>query len=102
VVGTPRWLTHPGPARAAGHDTHPGDPEQLHRYWVAGPGLAKWRASPQPWTTLYHHLLKWLPDGEAKRTAAKWFHEVMGFWPGADLNRVTHGKPPRGHKVGPG
>jgi phage portal protein BeeE len=76
--------------------------EELHKYWVAGPGLAKWRASPQPWTSLYHHLLKYLPDGEAKRTAAEWFHQVFGFWPGSDLNRVTHGKPPRGHKVGPG
>jgi phage portal protein BeeE len=76
--------------------------EELHKYWVAGPGLAKWRASPQPWTTLYHHLLKYLPAEEAKRTAAEWFHQVFGFWPGADLNRVTHGKPPRGHKVGPG
>ncbi len=105
MAGTPRWITHPGPERrAAGHDTHPGDgnAENLHKYWVAGPGLAKWRASPKPWTTLKDHLLKWLPPGEAKRTAAKWFHEVMGFWPGADLNRVTHGQPPRGHKVGPG
>lgn len=76
--------------------------EQLHRYWTKGEGLAKWAGSPHPWTTLYHHLLKYLPAGEAKRTASEWFHEVMGFWPGSDLNRVTHGHPPRGHKVGPG
>lgn len=75
---------------------------RLHKYWVAGPGLAKWRGSPTPWTTLYHHLAKYMPSGKAKRTAAEWFHQVFGFWPGSDLNRVTHGHPPRGHKVGPG
>lgn len=85
-------------------DDHPGDgnAEALHRYWVAGAGLAKWRGSPEPWTTLYHHLLKYLNPDEAKRTAALWFREVMGFWPGSDLNRVTHGHPPRGKRVGPG
>jgi hypothetical protein len=85
-------------------DLHPGDggAERLHKYWTVGEGRAKWIASPQPWTTLYHHLLKYLPPEEAKRTAAQWFHEVMGFWPGSDLNRVTHGHPPRGKVVGPG
>ncbi len=77
--------------------------EQLHHYWTAGPGLAKWAEAPDPWTQLYHHLLKYIPNaGKAKRTAAAWFHDVFHFWPGSDLNRVTHGKPPRGKKVGPG
>lgn len=60
-----------------------GNSEQLHRYWVAGPGLAKWADDPHPWTALYHHLIKYIhdPDG-AKRTAAQWFHEVKGYWPG--------------------
>jgi hypothetical protein len=79
-----------------------GDPERLHQYWVAGEGLAKWADTPKPWTALHAELAKYMPDEEAKKTAAQWFHEVMGFWPGADLNRVTHGKPPRGKKVGPG
>lgn len=79
-----------------------GNARQLHDYWTTGEGLAKWSASPHPWTALYHHLLKYLPEGEAKRTAAEWFHEVKGYWPGADLNRVAHGKAPRGKKVGPG
>lgn len=79
-----------------------GDPERLHQYWVAGEGLAKWATTPDPWTNLHAELAKYMPDGEAKRTASQWFHEVMGFWPGSDLNRVTHGKPPRGQKVGPG
>lgn len=75
---------------------------QLHEYWTKGEGLAKWADSPHPWTALYHHLLKYLPPAKAKRTASQWFHDVFGFWPGSDLNRVTHGKPPRGDKIGPG
>lgn len=78
------------------------DRQQLHHYWTRGEGLAKWAESPTPWTTLHEHLVKYLPDEEAKRAAADWFHEVMGFWPGSDENRVVHGHPPRGHKVGPG
>jgi hypothetical protein len=87
---------------AAGVDTHPGDARQLKDYWTRGKGLAKWATTPDPYTELYHHLLRYLPPDEAKRTAAEWFHDVMGFWPGSDLNRVTHGHPPRGKRVGPG
>lgn len=76
---------------------------RLHDYWTKSPeGLAKWADKPDPWTELYHELLKYLEPELAKRTAAQWFHDVFGFWPGADLNRVTHGKPPRGKVVGPG
>ena len=56
--------------------------DQLHHYWTRGEGLAKWADHPHPWTALYHHLLKYLPDGEAKRTAAQWFRDVKGYWPG--------------------
>lgn len=82
---------------AAGADTHPGG-EQLKHYWLHGEGAAKWST----WTELYHHLLKYLSPGMAKRTAAEWFHERFGDWPGSDTNRVRHGKSPRGHVVGPG
>jgi hypothetical protein len=85
-------------ARAIGH----GNAEQLHAYWTRGEGLAKWAESAKPWTTLYGHLVKFMDPEEAKRTAAQWFHDVFHFWPGADLNRVTHGQPPRGKRVGPG
>lgn len=61
--------------RAADHNA-------LKRYWTAGPGLAKWAGKPHAWTALYHHLLKYLPPGRAKRTAAEWFHLVKGYWPG--------------------
>lgn len=77
-------------ARAAGN--------QLKQYWLHGKGAGRWST----WTELYHHLLKYLPAGRAKRTAAEWFHERYGFWPGADKNRVKHGKPPRGKVIGPG
>jgi peptidoglycan hydrolase-like protein with peptidoglycan-binding domain len=88
-------------AAALGHDTTPGH-DELHHYWTRGPGLAKWQPSPTPWTTLRQHLLKYMPLGEATRAASKWFHEVMGFWSGSDLNRVMHGHPPRGKIIGPG
>jgi hypothetical protein len=82
---------------AAGIDTHPGG-EQLKHYWVYGEGAAKW----DTFTELRDHLLKYLNPSMATRTAAEWFHLRFGFWPGADVNRVRHGKPPRGRVVGPG
>lgn len=81
-----------------GAQRHPVDADRLHRYWVAGEGRAKW----DTWTELYHHLARYLTPDRAKRTAAQWFHEVKGYWPGADVNRVAHGKPPRGKAIGPG
>jgi phage portal protein BeeE len=56
--------------------------EQLHHYWTKGKGLAKWAGSPHPWTTLYHHLVKFVGPERAKRMAAQWHHEVLGRWPG--------------------
>jgi hypothetical protein len=55
---------------------------QLHEYWTHGEGLAKWADSPTPWTTLHEHLLKFMPDLEARATAAAWYHDVFGSWPG--------------------
>lgn len=79
------------------------DPQKLHHYWTRDPrGLRKWVDSPHPWTSLHRHLIKFMDDEEAKRCASQWFHEVFGFWSGSDLNRVTHGRPPRGKVVGPG
>lgn len=88
-------------AAAAGHDITPGH-DELHHYWTRGPGLAKWAESPTPWTTLYHHLVKYVNPEMAKRMASRWFLEIFHFASGSDLNRVTHGKPPRGHRIGPG
>lgn len=76
---------------------------ELRDYWTKDPrGLAKWAGKPDPWTSLYHELLKYLDPERAKRTAAEWFHIVFGFWPGSDLNRVAHGHKPRGERIGPG
>jgi HK97 family phage portal protein len=102
VAGAPadtaaRSLVPAGDGRAAGVDTHPGG-EQLKHYWLHGEGAAKWST----FTELHAHLIKYLSPDMANRTAAEWFHERYGIWPGADLNRVKHGKPPRGHNVGPG
>jgi hypothetical protein len=63
---------------AAGVDTHPGG-EQLKHYWLTGEGAAKWST----WTELYHHLVKYMTPEMAKRTAAEWYHERYGRWPGA-------------------
>lgn len=73
-------LAQRGPSAAV-----PGSPgHQLHEFWTKNPkGLAKWADKPHPWTALYHHLRKYIHnDEEAKATAAKWFHDVKGYWPG--------------------
>lgn len=75
---------------------------RLHAYWTTGEGLAKWAKSNHPWTTLVRHLEKFLNPELAKRTATRWFHDVFGFYPGDDRNRVLHGRPPRGKRIGPG
>lgn len=96
-----RALEALGVTRALGHDVTPGH-DELHHYWTRGPGLAKWAESPKPWTTLVAHLTKYVGPEKAKIYASRWFIEVFHFAAGSDLNRVTHGKPPRGHRVGPG
>lgn len=87
--------------RAAGADVTPGH-DELHHYWVAGPGLAKWAGSPKPWTTLVALLVRHVGPEKAKVYASRWFIEHFGFAAGSDKNRVMHGHKPRGHLVGPG
>jgi hypothetical protein len=66
---------------------------QLHEYWTRGEGLAKWASSAHPWTELYHHLLKYIHnDHEAKATAAAWYHDVFGTWPGSHDGHGVHAK----------
>jgi len=91
----------PEAGRAAGADVTPGH-DELHHYWTRGEGLAKWAGSPRPWTTLVAHLTKHVGPEKAKVFASRWFIEVFGYAAGSDKNRVAHGKPPRGHRVGPG
>lgn len=72
------------PVAAAAHSPKGEEGKhQLHEYWTRGEGLAKWASSAHPWTELYHHLLKYIhSDHEAKATAAAWYHDVFGHWPG--------------------
>jgi hypothetical protein len=90
---------------AAGHDVTPGH-DELHHYWVAGPGLARWAGSPTPWTTLLKLLVEHVkppkPLEVLKRFASRWYIEVFHYSAGSDKARVAHGKPPRGKIVGPG
>lgn len=66
---------------AAGKDVTPGDGE-LKKYWVRGPGLARWSTSPHPWTTLVNLLTKHVGRRRAERMASAWFKLVFGIWPG--------------------
>jgi hypothetical protein len=57
--------------------------QNLHDYWTKGKGLARWKT----WTELFVHLLKYLPEERARRTASEWFHDRYGFWPGDKRNK---------------
>lgn len=82
---------------------NPHDEDFLHRYWTKDPrGLKKWVKSATPWTTLVAHLTPKVGVEKAKEYASRWFIQVFGYAAGSDKNRVAHGKPPRGKKVGPG
>jgi hypothetical protein len=96
VEDLPEYVT-----RVAGHDTMVGH-DELHHYWTVGEGRAKWVDSPKPWTTLVALLTKHVGPEKAKVFASRWFIEVKGYAAGSDKNRVAHGRPPRGHRVGPG
>lgn len=88
--------------RAAGHDTTLGH-DELHHYWTKdAEGLAKWVNSPKPWTTLVGHLASKVGLLKAKIFASRWFIEHFHYAAGSDKNRVAHGHPPRGKKIGPG
>lgn len=102
VMGLPPLPTSDVASRAAGHDTTVGH-DELHHYWTKDPeGLAKWVDSPTPWTTLVGLLTEHVGPEKAKVFASRWFFEHFGFYSGSDKNRVAHGHPPRGNRVGPG
>lgn len=58
-----------------------GNPNSLKDYWTKGEGLAKWVNAAHPWTTLYRHLKKYMPNEMAKRVTSQWYHDVKGHWP---------------------
>jgi HK97 family phage portal protein len=53
----------------------------LHQYWTAGPGLAKWRGSPTPWRTLRGFLSKYLSGANLDATTSAWYRDVFGHLP---------------------
>lgn len=80
-----------------------GASESLNHYWTRGRGLARWAASPTPWTTLYHLLLVYIKSAhQAKGLANEYYHKVFGFYPDSDIARVVHGKKYRGDRIGRG
>jgi hypothetical protein len=76
--------------------------DEFEEYWTRGKGLARWLGRPHEWTTLRNLLRKHPGIRDPEGLATKYFHKVKGFYPGADLHRVEHGKPPRGNRIGPG
>lgn len=79
LIGQPEDLdVTPGDEVAAAE----GNPEELKKYWLAGPGLKRWAGSRHPWTTLYRLLRKHIKNiDEAKRTASDWYREHFGHMP---------------------
>jgi hypothetical protein len=76
--------------------------DEFLKYWTAGKGLKRWRFSPRPWTKLRNLLRKHPQIRDPEGLATHYFHIVFGYYPGSDLHRVAHGKPPRGNRIGPG
>lgn len=77
----------------------PGSRGFFRWYWCYGPGRAKWSS----WHELYDHIVTKVgnPD-KAARITESWYYAVTGLHGGSDANRVAHGKPPRGKRMGPG
>lgn len=61
-------------------------------YWTRGPGLAKWRLSPHPWTALKRELRGKVPAAYLDATVSKWFQDVFGYPSGARKGKNPIGK----------
>jgi len=59
-----------------------GKPGSWEWQWKVGKLRKKWIGRPHPWTALERHLAHHMPAPLAKRTAAQWFKDVFGIWPG--------------------
>ncbi|WP_230671003.1 hypothetical protein [Rathayibacter sp. Leaf248] len=73
-------------------DPRPGSRGYLRWYWTRGPGLAKWRGSPHPWTALRRHLIKYIPASYVNQVVSAWFEDVFGYPPSARQGRNPVGK----------
>lgn len=67
------------------HDRVDGrDGAQLHQYWTAGPGLARWSGSARPWRALRRFLSRYLSGKKLDATTSAWYRDVFGHLPGQD------------------
>jgi hypothetical protein len=68
---------------AAGVDTSPGVGASgaINRYWLSGPGLAKWATSAHPWTTLRDLLLAYMSKAKADGLASEYYRLHFGHTP---------------------
>lgn len=68
--------------------------ERLHHWLTKGEGRDRWMGKAHPWTALYHFLLRKMKGNvdKAKRTAAQWFHDATGMWPGERKGKNPVGK----------
>lgn len=57
------------------------DGSNLKEYWTAGPGLAKWSATPTPWRTLRRFLSKYISGAQLDATTSAWYRLVFGALP---------------------
>jgi hypothetical protein len=73
-------------------DPRPGSRGYLKWYWTKGPGLAKWRLSPHPWTALKRELRGKVPVAYLDATVSKWFEDVFGYPSGARKGKNPIGK----------
>jgi hypothetical protein len=86
----------------AGKPGKGADEDALHRYWVAGEGLARWAESPHPWTALHRLLSEYLSGAKLDATTSKWHYEVFHQHTGSDAYRAEHGGKMRGKRIGRG
>lgn len=91
VTGQPVAATFLGDVSAAKGEGE-ADRYRLRRYWTeTAEGKSKWVDKPHPWTSLYRHLKKHMPDEMAKRVASEWYHHVFHRWPGSKRDKGKAG-----------
>lgn len=73
-------------------DPRPGGRGYLKWFWTRGPGLAKWRLSPRPWTALRRELREKVAAAYLDATVSKWFQNVFGYPSGARKGKNPIGK----------
>ncbi|WP_243063203.1 hypothetical protein [Humibacter sp. RRB41] len=76
----------------AAPDPKPGSRGYLRWYWTLGPGLAKWAASPHPWTALHTHLADKVPPQYLDQIVSAWYHDVFHHWPAEAKGKNPLGK----------